>query len=512
MRKSSSSEGIVHVDTWILPLKYILNSVSSSSSSIPLSSSASWERIPRKGEYPSPRAGTTSIMLSSSQQSSQLPTNNNNRLNNCMIVFGGVIDNEGDHHLMESTFYNDLFIFDIECKRWMAVQLVKDDQATKQDEEKDNDEKDTTVLVVEGEESKNEEVKSNGFSLIELRQDMYAFTDGEGNTVFEDIDGIILNEEEEDEDNEVEMDKDEALLLATKPLSITSEIPDNTAATRRLKGKKAKGKEVDLTKLPPVLPKIRETPLPRINCASIVIDNTLYIYGGLVEVGDREVTLDDCWSIDLNKCDKKWTCIYPGRMHKQVWKGVDSDNDSYISSDQGADDDANSDDDDDDVAEFEAILEADADVDDDNVEESKEEAEKRAKKEAKKAKDKEKRRAIRIEVAELKVQLDDGSKGQKTPIVGESIAEFYARTTQCWDKVVTKSSAEVGQVNSTNEGESISTKDMIECEGLRLANVRYEEVKQIRERLGMLERLQLECDEKKAKKKSDKKLKKDRLR
>jgi hypothetical protein len=40
---------------------------------------------------------------------------------------------------------------------------------------------------------------------------------------------------------------------------------------------------------------------------------------------------------------------------------VDSDHDSYISSDQGADDVDN---DDDDVAEFEPILEVDANVDD----------------------------------------------------------------------------------------------------------------------------------------------------
>jgi hypothetical protein len=53
-------------------------------------------------------------------------------------------------------------------------------------------------------------------------------------------------------------------------------------------------------------------------------------------------------------------------MHKQVWKGVDSDNDSCISSDQGADDVDHDDDDDDDVAEFEPILEADANVDDDD--------------------------------------------------------------------------------------------------------------------------------------------------
>lgn len=31
--------------------------------------------------------------------------------------------------------------------------------------------------------------------------------------------------------------------------------------------------------------------------------NTLWLLGGTVEVGDKEITLDDMWSLDLAKLD-----------------------------------------------------------------------------------------------------------------------------------------------------------------------------------------------------------------
>ena len=39
-----------------------------------------------------------------------------------------------------------------------------------------------------------------------------------------------------------------------------------------------------------------------------VAKDTLYLYGGLMEVGDREVTLDDLYTLDLNKLDE-WKCL-----------------------------------------------------------------------------------------------------------------------------------------------------------------------------------------------------------
>jgi hypothetical protein len=208
-----------------------------------------------------------------------------------------------------------------------------------------------------------------------------------------------------------------------------------------------------------------------------------------------KVTLDDCWSIDLNKRDK-WSCIWPGQMHRQVWKGVDSDNDSYISSDQGGD---GGDDSDEDIAEFEPILE-------DEDDEESEEAQKRAKKEAKKAKEKEKRRAIRSEIAELKGKLGVDEE-LRNPLLGETVADFYARTTHYWNE----EAAKLAENRAADRGGSISTKEL-KREGFHLAKERHEEIKQILERLGELESLQLEFEEKKARKKAEKKPKKDTLR
>jgi hypothetical protein len=58
-------------------------------------------------------------------------------------------------------------------------------------------------------------------------------------------------------------------------------------------------------------------PCPRINSCLMIRGNTLYIYGGVVEIGDIEVTLDDCWALDLNRRDS-WRKVLPGTMHLQV--------------------------------------------------------------------------------------------------------------------------------------------------------------------------------------------------
>jgi len=169
-------------------------------------------------------------------------------------------------------------------------------------------------------------------------------------------------------------------------------------------------------------------------------------------------------------------------MHKQVWKGIDSDNDSYISSDMGGDGDEDSDED---IAEFEPIIEC----------EESEEARKKAKKAAKKAKEKEKRRGIRHEIKELKENLGVDNE-QCTPLAGESVAEFYARTTEYWNAEAVKS---VGKL-AADRGEALSAKEL-KREGFHLANKRYEELKPILERLTELESMQQDNDESKAKKK-----------
>lgn len=74
-------------------------------------------------------------------------------------------------------------------------------------------------------------------------------------------------------------------------------------------------------------------PSARINPAMMLRNHTLYLYGGFSEVADREITMDDCWSLDMKKLDA-WHPVLEGTMDEQVWKGDDSDaDDSYNGSD-----------------------------------------------------------------------------------------------------------------------------------------------------------------------------------
>ena len=179
-------------------------------------------------------------------------------------------------------------------------------------------------------------------------------------------------------------------------------------------------------------------------------------------------------------------------MHRQVWKGIDSDNDSYISSDQGGEIDDDDSDDDGIPAEFEPIVEDEVD------DEESEEARKKAKKAAKKAKEKEKRKGIKHEIAELNDKLGVDNE-MRTPLMGESVADFYARTTEHWNVEASKS---VGKV-AADRGEAMSNKEL-KREGFNLAKQRYEELQPILDRLNELEGMQKESEEKKDKKKDKK--------
>lgn len=44
-------------------------------------------------------------------------------------------------------------------------------------------------------------------------------------------------------------------------------------------------------------------PKARIGAQVAVVGNTLWLLGGIIEIGDKEVTLDDMWSLDLVKMD-----------------------------------------------------------------------------------------------------------------------------------------------------------------------------------------------------------------
>lgn len=51
-------------------------------------------------------------------------------------------------------------------------------------------------------------------------------------------------------------------------------------------------------------------PRGRINSCMVVGKDTFYLYGGMMEIKDREITLGDLYALNLSKLDE-WNCIVP---------------------------------------------------------------------------------------------------------------------------------------------------------------------------------------------------------
>jgi N-acetylneuraminic acid mutarotase len=68
-------------------------------------------------------------------------------------------------------------------------------------------------------------------------------------------------------------------------------------------------------------------PIPRFNAMMAVYKNTLYLYGGILELGDKEFYLEDLWSVSLDKLNE-WNCITSDESSRSTWLGEESDDSS----------------------------------------------------------------------------------------------------------------------------------------------------------------------------------------
>ncbi|TMW64566.1 hypothetical protein Poli38472_011446 [Pythium oligandrum] len=443
------SEGKVFSDLWALNMAPVLKR-----------QEPTWEKLSRKGQAPSPRGGT-SVTVHKQR----------------FILFGGVYDDEQRGHAMKSTFYNDLFVYDMDRRRWFEFKLRGKKQADgkrrrkkkdrgEQNGEADNDNDDASDGSDEEDEDDFERMLENQFGYI----------DQDGNFVY------IKDDEEEEKNDEAggeeeetkEEEEDDSSLLATQRAVLNDEEEE-----------KKEEEEDDSALLPPPAPVAAEpvapSPCPRINPALIIRGSTLYVYGGMVEDGDREITLDDCWALDLKRLEE-WKELLPGTMSEQVWKGEVSETEE---SSEGDDDD-DEDDDDEDYEDEEAAVVVQRAVkmlkENDSDEEESGKKEKKKKSKSKKTND---RRAIRAEIEKLQEQLglDDINR---TPQMGENLRDFFARTQEYWATVI-------GQRPDTIERQ-LNIKE-IKREGFVMAEERYNELLPILERLNVLEAEQKEMEE-----------------
>mmetsp|Transcript_35362 Transcript_35362/g.89532 ORF Transcript_35362/g.89532 Transcript_35362/m.89532 type:complete len:561 (-) Transcript_35362:2296-3978(-) len=68
-------------------------------------------------------------------------------------------------------------------------------------------------------------------------------------------------------------------------------------------------------------------PKARLGAQVCVVGNTLWLFGGTIEIGDKEITLDDMWSLDLQKLDG-WDMVKENTVGDDVFKaGAESSSD-----------------------------------------------------------------------------------------------------------------------------------------------------------------------------------------
>ncbi|KAF3854398.1 hypothetical protein F7725_022453 [Dissostichus mawsoni] len=183
------------------------------------------------------------------------------------LLFGGVCDEE-EEETLEGDFYNDLYLYDTVKNRWFPACCGETSQRKRNERGKKGG------AEGEGAEKKGEEGEEEGASQgpTEVIKEIIA-EDGTVMTIKELIPGAQQEEEEEEEEEGEEDDED-----AWAPLV---------------------------------------EPCARSSSMATVRQGKMFLFGGMFEVGDRQFTLNDFYSLDLNKMDQ-WEVL----RHRSGWMSL----------------------------------------------------------------------------------------------------------------------------------------------------------------------------------------------
>ncbi|KAL5192116.1 Kelch domain-containing protein 4 [Glycine soja] len=326
------------------------------------------------------------------------------------LLFGGVVDIEVEGDVMMSLFLNELYGFQLDTNRWYPLELRK--------------EKSTKDKLKKIEQNCPDDVNKINPTCTTREE----------------------TEESEDEENNIDD--------ISKNIASNMSIDDGETLTKSEGKAEESSAKLDIqSSLPEVV-----KPCGRINACMAVGRDTLYIYGGMMEIKDQEITLDDLYSLNLSKLDE-WKCIIPASESEWV---------------EASDDDEENEDDDEDESDGDSLT----DEDEDDEEEEEEEAQNASvqvgdavaliKGVGKNLRRKERR--VRIEQIRASLGLSDS---QRTPSPGESLKDFYRRTNMYWQMAAHEHTQHTGKE--------------LRKDGFDLAEARYRELKPILDELALLE-------------------------
>ncbi|KAI3940846.1 hypothetical protein MKW92_002522 [Papaver armeniacum] len=328
------------------------------------------------------------------------------------LLFGGVVDMEIEAgEVMMSLFLNELYGFQMDSHRWYPLELRKE-KSTKDKKKLDQ--------------------QLSGSSLEKGKAD-----------------GSVGNDEEVPDFGN---GNDEITKSFTKKFYVNDAVADVS---------KEKAQEHCNSADPQTSISVEVVkPCGRINSCMVVGRDTLYVYGGMMEIKDQEITLDDLYTLNLSKLDE-WKCIIPAT--ESEWMEVSDDEDEDDDEEDSDDEEANSESDSDETDE-----DGDVEMNDGGKALETEEAVAILRGEKKKLRRKEKR--ARIEQIRANLGLSDS---QRTPVPGESLREFYKRTNMYWQMAAHEHTQHTGKE--------------LRKDGFDLAESRYKELKPILDELAILE-------------------------
>ncbi|KAJ3103469.1 hypothetical protein HDU97_010052, partial [Phlyctochytrium planicorne] len=176
-------------------------------------------------------------------------------------------------------------------------------------------------------------------------------------------------------------------------------------------------------------------PTPRFNSMLCTVKSKIYMFGGVLEKGSKELTYADFWSFDMDKGRCEVECLTKDELAGKSWLGAESDSES-----EDEDDDEDDDDEEDEEDEDEDDEDGDDDDDDDRrsrakrkrqkeKEKEQEKNERKAKKEQKEQQ--EKAEALEISKLSLHEPKDFTLELQPRP-VDISLKAYFERTSPLW--------------------------------------------------------------------------------
>ncbi|KAJ4823384.1 hypothetical protein Tsubulata_023426 [Turnera subulata] len=364
-----------------------------------------WNKVKKSGMPPGPRAGLSMCVHKKRA-----------------VLFGGVVDMEMEGEVMMSLFLNELYGFQLDNHRWYPLELRKE-KSTKDKLKRSSGQKPYTS-------------DKDDINATEIES---TTNDKDGNM---ECDEEAVNEESNIDDT-------------AQDLTMKMSISDNGSGAAVGKPEGSKSKLDPQNSAPPEVVK----PCGRINSCMVVGRDTLYLYGGMMEIKDREITLDDLYSLNLSKLDE-WKCLIPASESEWVEASEDEDDDEdEDASEDESSGDSSSDETDDDEAEASNDGNGSLQVGD---------AVAMIKGDKKNLRRKEKR--ARIEQIRASLGLSDS---QRTPLPGESLKDFYKRTNLYWQMAAHEHTQHTGKE--------------LRKDGFDLAEARFRELKPILDELAILE-------------------------